>query len=178
MVELPLKWLNNSEFRNIPSMAQERSMSSFSDTVFSLFSENIFLNLRCSQVIVAQSQMIFSCLSQSGLRKSQISIYLLLKPIVTFDRKINEFLYSTILFRQGKQKPSSFWAAFVVKGVDGWQQIYDLIELLFSELLFLMLGTNRRTSLTIVKKRQRVYSCSGRKRQTAIRMSPAIARQS
>ena len=45
----PLKWLNNSELRYIPSMAQESNVSSSSNIVLFLVSSSKLPNLRCSQ---------------------------------------------------------------------------------------------------------------------------------
>ena len=49
ILDAPLKWLNNSELRYIPLIAQESNVSSSSTDVLFLVSSNKLPNLRCSQ---------------------------------------------------------------------------------------------------------------------------------
>ena len=50
-LDAPLKWLNNSELRYIPFIAQESNVSSSSTDVLFFVSSNKLPNLRCSQVL-------------------------------------------------------------------------------------------------------------------------------
>lgn len=56
ILDAPLKWLNNSELRYIPLIAQESNVSSSSTDVLFLVSSNKLPNLRCSQPVVANQR--------------------------------------------------------------------------------------------------------------------------